>query len=147
MTWEFDNEMMSKCDVKYSQEAMSWDMLVYVAIIKAIKMMLTNNFNSKDIGVVDVIQEMKISSTSNGLVSITWEMWWQSSENTLYEEHMYFLGSLHKSKQTCIVGYLCLLFVYIGRAQSYGRSLHIFWKQYHKTVALKWKYFQIIKWI
>ena len=63
--------MMSKCDVKYSQEAMSWDMLVYVAIIKAIKMMLTNNFNSKDIGVVDVIQEMKISSTSNGLVSIT----------------------------------------------------------------------------
>ena len=63
--------MMSKCDGKYSQEAMSWDMLVYVAIIKATKMMSTNNLNSKDIGVVDVIQEMKISSTSNGLVSIT----------------------------------------------------------------------------
>jgi len=63
--------MMSKCDVKYSQEAMSWDMLVYVAIIKTTKIMLTNNFNSKDIGVVDVIQEMKISSTSDGLVSIT----------------------------------------------------------------------------
>ena len=100
-------------------------MLAYVAIIKATKMMSTNNFNSKDIGVVDVIHKMKISNTSDGLVSITWEMWRQSSENTLYEEHMYFLESLYKSKQTCIVGYLCLLFVYIGKAQSYGRSLHI----------------------
>ena len=55
-----------------SQEAMSlWDMLVYVAIIKATKMMLLNNFNSKDIGVVDVIPKMKISNTSDGLVSIT----------------------------------------------------------------------------
>ena len=55
-----------------SQEAMSlWDMLMYVAIIKATKMMSTNNFNSKDIGVVDVIQEMKISNTSDGLVIIT----------------------------------------------------------------------------
>ena len=58
-----------------SQEAMSlWDMLVYVAIIKATKMMLLNNFNSKDIGVVDVIHKMKISNTSDGLVSITEEM-------------------------------------------------------------------------
>ena len=55
-----------------SQEAMLlWDMLVYVAIIKATKMMLTDIFNSKDTGVLDVIQEMKISSTSDGLVSIT----------------------------------------------------------------------------
>ena len=45
-----------------------WDMLVYVAIIKATKMMSTNNFNSKDIGVINVIQEMKISNTSDGLV-------------------------------------------------------------------------------
>ena len=50
-------------------------MLAYVAIIKATKMMSTNNFNSKDTGVVDVIQEMKISNTFDGLVSITWEMW------------------------------------------------------------------------
>ena len=99
-------------------------------------MMSTNNFNSKDIGVVDVIQEMKISNTSDGLVLITWEMWRQSSKNTLYEEHMYFLGSLYISKQTCIIGYLCLLFVYIGKAQSYGRSLHICWRQYYKTIAL-----------
>ena len=56
-----------------------------------------------------------------------------------------FLGSLYKPKQTGIVGYLCLIFVYIGRAQSYGRSLHICWRQYHEAVALKWKYFQIIK--
>ena len=37
--------------------------------------------------------------------------------------------------------------VYIGRAQNYGRSLHICWRQYHEAVAFKWKYFQIIKWI
>ena len=55
-----------------SQETMSlWNMLVYVAIIKATKMMSTNNFNSKDIGVIDVIHKMKISNTSDGLVSIT----------------------------------------------------------------------------
>ena len=35
-----------------------WDMLVYVAIIKTTKMMLTNEFNSKDVGVVDVILEI-----------------------------------------------------------------------------------------
>ena len=47
------------------------DMLMYVAIIKATKMMSNNNFNSKDTSVVDVIQEMKISNTFDGLVSIT----------------------------------------------------------------------------
>ena len=36
-----------------------------------------------------------------------------------------FLGSLYKPKQTCIVRYLCLLFVYNSKAQSYGR-LYIF---------------------
>ena len=58
---------------------------------------------------------------------------------------MYFMGSLYKSKQTCIVGYLCLLIVYIGREQSNGRPLHICWRQYHEAVALKWKYFYIRK--
>ena len=43
-------------------------MLVYVAIIKAIEMMLTIRFNLKDVGVVDVILEIKFSNTSNGLV-------------------------------------------------------------------------------
>ena len=44
-----------------SQETMSlWDMLVYVAIIKTTKMMLTNEFNSKDVGVVDMILGNKI---------------------------------------------------------------------------------------
>ena len=52
-----------------SQEAMSlWDMLMYVAIIKATEMMLTIKFNSKELGVVDVILEIKFSNTSNGLV-------------------------------------------------------------------------------
>ena len=32
-------------------------------------------------------------------------------------------------------------------AQSYGRSQYICLRQYHEAVALKWKYFQIIKWI
>ena len=42
-------------------------MLVYVAIIKATEMMLTIKFNSKDVGVVDVILEIKFSNISNGL--------------------------------------------------------------------------------
>ena len=92
-----------------SQETMSlWDMLVYVAIIKATKMMLTDIFNSKDTGVLDVIQEMKISSTSDGLVSITWEMWHSLVRTPYMKSICIFLGSLYKSKQTCIVGYLCL---------------------------------------
>ena len=52
-----------------SQEAMSlWDMLMCVGIIKATEMMLTIKFNSKVVGVVDVILEIKFSNTSNGLV-------------------------------------------------------------------------------
>ena len=43
-------------------------MLVYIAIIKATEMMLTIKFNSKELGVVDVILEIKFSNTSNGLV-------------------------------------------------------------------------------
>ena len=43
-------------------------MLVYIAIIKAIEMMLTIKFNLKDVGVVDVIVEIKFSNTSDGLV-------------------------------------------------------------------------------
>ena len=43
-------------------------MLVCVARIKATEMMLTIKFNSKDIGVVDVILEIKFSNTSDGLV-------------------------------------------------------------------------------
>ena len=41
---------------------------MYVAIIKATEMMLTIKFNSKELGVVDVILEIKFSNTSNGLV-------------------------------------------------------------------------------
>ena len=39
-----------------------------IAIIKAIEMMLTIKFNFKDVGVVDVILEIKFSNTSDGLV-------------------------------------------------------------------------------
>ena len=38
------------------------------------------------------------------------------------------------------------LYILVGRkVMVAGRSLHICWKKYHKAVALKWKYFQIIK--
>ena len=40
---------------------------MYVAIIKATEMMLTIKFNSKELGVVDVILEIKFSNTSYGL--------------------------------------------------------------------------------
>ena len=43
-------------------------MLVCVAIIKATEIMLTIKFNSKDVGVVDAILEIKFSNTSDGLV-------------------------------------------------------------------------------
>ena len=43
-------------------------MLVYIAIIKAIEIMLTIKFNLKHVGVVDVILEIKFSNTSDGLV-------------------------------------------------------------------------------
>ena len=43
-------------------------MLMYIAIIKAIEMMLTIKFNLKDVGVVDVILEIKFSNTFDGLV-------------------------------------------------------------------------------
>ena len=39
-----------------------------VAIIKATEIMLTIKFNSKDVGVVDAILEIKFSITSDGLV-------------------------------------------------------------------------------
>ena len=41
---------------------------MYVAIIKATEMMLIIKFNSKDVGVVDMILEIKFSNTSDGLV-------------------------------------------------------------------------------
>ena len=41
---------------------------MYIAIIKAIEMMLTIKFKLKDVGVVDVILEIKFSNTSDGLV-------------------------------------------------------------------------------
>ena len=41
---------------------------MYVAIIKATEMMLTIKFNSKDVGVVDVILEINFFNTSDGLV-------------------------------------------------------------------------------
>ena len=98
------------------------------------------------VSVVDVIQEMKISNMSNGLVSITWEMWRQFSENTLCKENIIF-GKSYKSKQTCIVAYLCLLFVYVGSTKLILISTCSLVTKYHELVALKWKYFQIIKWI
>ena len=91
---------------------------------------------------------MKISNTSNGLVlSQSHEKCDDSLVRTPYAKSICIFWEVNKSKQTCIVGYLGLLFIYLGRAQSYDRSLHICWRQYHESVALEWKYFQIIKWI
>ena len=41
---------------------------MYVAIIKSIEMMLTIRFNSKDVGVVDVILEIKFSNTLHEII-------------------------------------------------------------------------------
>ena len=90
---------------------------MYVAIIKATKMMLTIRFNSKDVGVIDVILEIKFSNTSDGLVlSQSYEKCDNSLVRTLYAKSICIFWEVNKSKQTCIVGYLYLLFVYIGRA-------------------------------
>ena len=98
------------------------------------------------VSVVDVIQEMKISNTSNRLVlSQSHEKCDDNLVRTPYTKSIWIFWEVNKSKQTCIIGYLCLLFVYIGRTQSYGGSQHICWRQYHEAVAFKWKYFQIIK--
>ena len=81
------------------------------------------------VSVVDVIQEMKISNTSNRLVlSQSHEKHDDSLVRTPYTKSTWIFWEVNKSKQTCIVGYSCLLFVYIGRAQSYGRSQHICWR-------------------
>ena len=77
----------------------------HVCSIKATKMMFTIKFNLKDVGVVDVILEMKISNTSDGLVLF------QSHERcdnglvrTPYVKSMCIFGKSYKSQQTCIVG-------------------------------------------
>ena len=85
------------------------------------------------VSVVDVIQEMKIYNTSNGLVlSQLHEKCDDSLVRTPYAKSIYIFWEVNKSKQTSIVGYLCLLFVYIGKAQSYDRSQHISWR--HNTI-------------
>ena len=66
------------------------------------------------VSVVDVIQEMKISNTSNRLVlSQSHEKCDNSLVRTPYAKSVCLFWEVNKSKQTCIVGYLCLLFVYI----------------------------------
>ena len=78
------------------------------------------------VSVVDVIQEMKISNTSNRLVlSQSHEKCDGNLVRTPYTKSIWIFWEVNKSKQTCIVLYSCLLFVYIGKAQSYGRSQHI----------------------
>ena len=75
------------------------------------------------VSVVDVIQEMKISDTSNEFfLSQSHVKCDDSLVRTPYAKSICVFWEVYKSKQTCIVGYLCLLFVYIGRAQSYGGS-------------------------
>ena len=88
---------------------------------------------SARVSVVDVIQEMKISNTSNRLVlSQSHEKCDDYLVRTPYAKSIWIFGEVNKSKRTCIVEYSCLLFVYIGRAQSYSRSQHICWR--HNTM-------------
>ena len=64
------------------------------------------------VSVVDVIQEKKISNTSNELVlSQSHEKCDNSLVRTSYAKSICIFWEDNKSKQTCIVGYLCLLFV------------------------------------
>ena len=71
------------------------------------------------VSVVDVIQEMKISNTSNGLVlSQSHEKCDDNLVRTPYAKSIRNFWEVNKSKQTYIVGYLCILFVYIGKAQE-----------------------------
>ena len=69
------------------------------------------------VSVVDVIQEMKISNTSNRLVlSQSLEKCDDSLVRSPYAKSIRIFWEVNKSKQACIVAYSCLLFVYIGRA-------------------------------
>ena len=69
---------------------------MYVAIIKATKMMLTNDFNSKNVGVVDMILEIKFSNTSDGpVLSQSHERCEDGLMRTPYAKSIcVFLGSL-----------------------------------------------------
>ena len=104
MSNEFRFNATSVCDVKYIIRG-------YVVV------------GYVHVSVVEVIQEMKNSNTSNGLVlSQSYEKCDDSLVRTPYAKSICIFWEVNKSKQTCIVGYFCLLFVYIGRAQSYGGS-------------------------
>ena len=90
--------MQQVCDVKYITRG-------YVVVAYA------------RVSVVDVIQEMKISNTSNRLVlSQSYEKCDGNLVRTPYAKSIWIFWEVNKSKQTCIVGYSCLLFIYIGRA-------------------------------
>ena len=68
-------------------------MLVCVGIIKATEMMLTIKFNSKDVGVVDVILEIKFSNTSDRLVlSQSHERYDDSLMRTPWVKSIYVFG-------------------------------------------------------
>ena len=83
---------------------------------------------------------MKISNTSNRhFLSQSHEKYDDNLVRTPYAKSICIFWEVNKSKQTCIVGYLCLLCVYIGRAQSYGGSQYICSRQYHEVVTLKLK--------
>ena len=100
--------MQLMCDVKY----ITWDYVI---------------MGYAHVSVVDMRQEMKISNTFNGLVlSQSYEKCDGNLVRTTYAKSIWIFWEVNKSKQTCIVGYLYLLFVYIGRAQSCVRSWHIF---------------------
>ena len=91
-----------------------WDMLVYVAIIKATKMMFTNDFNSKDVGVVDMILEIKFSNTSDGLVlSQSHERCEESLMRTPYAKSICVLWDVFKNINKHALLDTCASYLYI----------------------------------
>ena len=102
-------------------------MLVYVAIIKATKMMLTIRFNSKDVGVIDVILEIKFSNTSDGLVlSQSHERYDDSLVKTPYAKSMCFWEVfINLNKLALLDTYAFYLYLLVGQRVMVDLNLFV----------------------
>ena len=92
------------------------------------------------VSVVNVIQEMKISNMSDGLVSITWEMW-HSLVRTPYAKSILFLEShINLNKHALLHTCAFYLYMLVGTKLILISTCSSVTK-YHELVAIKWKYF------
>ena len=100
---------------------------MYIAIIKATEMMLTIKFNSKDVGVVDVILEIKFSNISDGLVlSQSHERCNDNLMRTPFVKSMCFWGIFINLNKHALLDTCALLFVYILVGHIVMVGLNIF---------------------